>query len=201
MRPDDTAAGAIPAQYGVHPNAEALIESHRASQNPALQKTALLPVDADATEEAKSDLKAAAGKLDVPEEAELVDVTVRGNALVGVVQHPNGELEKVIGGWTDDWEAKLTPEQKVQQAQAESERHVQSEVARLQADFAQQLDDAKAELQQEMSEQIAAVREEAQKDVEKAQSDVADEGAASSDPSQTAQKTRTPRQKKGESSG
>lgn len=199
MRPDDAGGTAIQQQYGVHANAEGLIESHRTSQNPALQKALLTPVDNDATAEAKSDLKATAGKLkNIPEDSEVVDAAVRGNALVAVVQHPNGELEKVIGGWTDDWDAKLTPEQKVEQATAESERHVQQEIARLQAEMAQQLDDQKVELQTEMQEEIAKVREEAQKEVESAQSEAADatEDASSSDPSQA--KPARPRQKKGE---
>lgn len=164
-------------QYGVHPNAEALIEAHRATMDPALQKASLLAPDAEQTFEAKSDMKAAAKKLGVKDgEGEIVDVSVRGNALIGVVEYPDGTVGKVVGGWTDDYTPpRLTPEQAEASARAQADAEQSRAIQRLEVEFQSKLQDTIVEMREEMTSEIDKIRQQAEKEqaraVEAAQKD------------------------------
>lgn len=168
IRPDTAAYAQFQGEFGIHGNAEDLIEAHRRAQNPALRAASLLQVNADATEEAKGDLKGAAKKLGLSDDATLVDVTVRGHALIGVVEYPNGVHGKVVGGWDDDYAPPaMTPAEASDAAAAERTAALDREIANLRADYAEQFADATAEHQQKMAEEIAKIRESAEKEIAK----------------------------------
>lgn len=165
-RGDDTAAhaefqSAVAAQYGAHSNAQELIEHHRRSISPALQKASLLPIDEEATAEAREDVQATAeGKFDLPDGAKVLDVAVRGNALIAAIEHPSGVIEKLVTGWNDKYVApKLTPEQEADAAKSASDAEIARQVARLRAEFDQALAEARDDLSAELADEMAKLRE------------------------------------------
>lgn len=170
-RGDDTQAhaefdAAAVAQYGIHSNAQELIEAHRRSVNPAVQKASLLQVDEEATAEARDDLDDVASRFDLDDDVKVLDVAVRGNALIAAVEHPNGFIEKLVTGWNDKYVApKLTPEQEADQVKSASDAQVAREVARLRAEFDQRLAEAKDDLSAQLSEQFARLRDDAASEV------------------------------------
>lgn len=188
-------------QYGIHANAEEMIEAHRRSINPALQKASLIQVDAEATEEAKSDLKAAGKKLGLRDGQTLIDVTVRGNAVIGVVEEEDGYVHKAVAGWTDDWVPPvLTPDQAAAQAQADQESLIRHEVDKLKAEYQGDLNDAITDLTTNFNEQLAKIRADAAKEVEKAQAKAereADRASSSSSRSSGGRKKSASRRKSG----
>lgn len=202
IRPDMNALAALQGEFGIHSDAESLIEAHRRAQNPALRAASLLQVDADATEEAKKDLKGSAKKLGLDDDAVLTDVTVRGHALIGVVEFPNGAAHKVVGGWDDDYtEPRMTPAEAADAAAAQREAALDREVANLRQDFAEKFADLQNEHQTELSEAIAKIRESAEKEIakvrDKAETKAEKQQAAGSSSSSSGSTRRTTRRKAG----
>ena len=143
-------------QYGEFQNAEELIRAHSASQDPALRRALLAPVDLEATEEVKGDLKAAAGKFDLAEGEKVVDAAVRGNALVAVIDAGNGQLYKAVTGANDDYEAPaVTPAEAAATAQADADRKLQAEAAKLRQENELEIAEMRADLEAQQAEALA----------------------------------------------
>jgi hypothetical protein len=153
-------------QYGVHSNAQELIDAHQASVDPALTRAQLAQIDPEATAEAKDDLDAAAGKLDLAEGDEVVDVAVRGNALVAVVQDAAGNTRKVVGPANDKYKPPtLAPAEEQRRAEINRDQQVAAETRRLRAEADAKIAEARAAEDQRVSEEIAKIKEEKDKEL------------------------------------
>ena len=73
-------------RFGDYQDCESLIRSQAALVNPALQRTLQIPRDDSKTDEIKKDLDAVAAKFNLGEGESVVDASVRGNAIVAVIE-------------------------------------------------------------------------------------------------------------------
>lgn len=155
------------AQYGIHPNAQSLIDAHQASVDPAVTRASLTQIDPEATKEAEDDMDAAGGKLELEDDDKLLAVAVRGNALVGVVENAQGNVRKVVGPWNDRYEAPtLSADAVTRRATAERDSKVAQETARLRAEADAKIAEARAEQDARVAEEVAKIKEQADADLE-----------------------------------
>lgn len=150
LTPDPKAEAAFAGQYGIHPNAEALLAAHRASIDPALEAALLKPVDAEATADLDpSEIEPAQG-------GTVQTAVVRGGVIVYVAEAEDGRLYK--GVQAEDHEPPVkSPEVAVTEAAATVNANIEAKVAEF-----------RAELQEQAAEAMEGVREEAQEKVEAA---------------------------------
>lgn len=160
------------SRFGEHLNADELIRAHAASVDPALQKVLGYKTDDEATEKVEADLDAHAGKFSLAEGETLVSAAVHGNALVGVIETPDGRHRKQVVGYTDDFAGvKLTPAEQEAYARAQAEGQVASETAKVREAAAAQVAEAEAEIERETSEKIAKIQADAAKRVADAEAE------------------------------
>lgn len=163
-RGDDKAAhaefdAASLSQYGIHANAQEMIDAHRRSISPAYRKAALLPVDEEATAEVLEDLDALREKFGLADDVQVLTAAVRGNALVAAVEYPSGVIEKVVTGANSKYvPPKLTPEQEADAERSAADAEVARQVALLRAEFEQQLAEARDDLTAQLGEEMAKLR-------------------------------------------
>lgn len=173
------AEAAMRQQYGLHGNADDMIRSVRANQDPAVAKASLLGIDEPATAKLKEEgLASVAGRFDLEDGEELLDFNVRGNAIVGIIENEHGITRKAVAGANDDYKTpKLTPEQEALKAQSAHDRHIQAETARLRAEADERIRQAEEEENLRVAKELQKIREGADKELAKAQAD-ADKAAA-----------------------
>jgi hypothetical protein len=170
-------AAGIQSQYGEFQNAEDLIRATQASADPALRRASLSPLDAEATAEAKEDLGAA--DFELAEGEKVIDVAVRGNALIGVIEDANGNWRKAVTGANEDYEPPaLTPAEQAAAAQADFDRKLAVEAARLRQENEIQLAEMRADLEAQQAEALEKAKAELSKDLESAQEEAAKEAEA-----------------------
>lgn len=178
------------AQYGIHPNAQALIDAHQASVDPAVTRASLTQIDPEATAEAEEDFEATAGKLELGDDDKLLAVAVRGNALVGVVESADGSVRKVVGPWNDRYEAPtVSADVATRRATAERDARVAQETARLRSEADARIAEARAEEEARVAEEVAKIREQADADLEATVKEM-DEDDGSESESSTPKPTR-----------
>lgn len=190
-------------QYGVFANAEEMIVDHQSRVNPALVLASRRQIDADATLEALEDKDGAAKKLGLGKDEKVIDLAVRGNALIAVVEGPDGIPRKEITGYTDDWEPPAdSPERAELVARAEQQRQIRAEIAQLQADAMDQIEEAAAKIREKQAEAIAKLQEQSESEIAKviagAQKQAEKEQKASSSRSSSKPKRGGSRKKQGE---
>jgi hypothetical protein len=158
-------AAGIQSQYGEFQNAEDLIRSHQ--PDPALRRALLTAVDEEAT--ADLEQEDAEALFDLEEGEKLASYAVHGNALVGVIESPNGALSKAVTGANEDYEEPaLTPAEAATKAQAEHDQALAREAAKLRQEMELKLAEAQADLQAENAEAMESIRAEAQEALAKA---------------------------------
>jgi len=155
---EDTAATAeFQGQYGIHPNAEALLLAHQASLDPALQAALMRPVDAEATAELElSEIEAERG-------GKVIDAAVRGDAIVYVAEGSDGQLYKAVTPANENYSP---PVGSATDAAARAATRTEAEMGRaaqvVNANIAAKLEERRAELAAQAGEELAAYREELQ---------------------------------------
>ena len=144
LTPDPQAEAAFAGQYGIHPNAEALLAAHRASFDPALEAALLKPVDQEATDELDlSEIEPAQG-------GKVTAAAVRGGVIVYVAEGEDGRSYKAVQA--EDHEPPVKPaDVAVSEAAVTVNANIEAKVA----EFRESLQEAAAEA-------MASVREEAQ---------------------------------------
>lgn len=196
---NDTAAheafkSSMESQYGPFANAEELIQTHAAGIDPSLRRTGLTQIDPQATEKLREEgLDKVAKKFkDAPQDAELVDFAVRGNALVGVFMDANGNYSKEVTGANDRFkpDAGVSGDSALLRAQARADARVRAETQRLQAEAEERIAEARAEENQRVAAEVAKIREQADADVAKAQ-DTGEKGASRTKKESKAENTGT----------
>jgi hypothetical protein len=156
------------SQYGIHSNAEEMIADHRARLDPALSKASLMAINEEETAKANEDLDAVGKKFDVGDDEIVLGATVRGNAVIAVIEDANGFTRKELAGWTDDYKApKLTAQEKAVRAQWEKDNLVRQETTRLRAEADAKIAEVEAEENARVAEEIAKIRENADKQLAK----------------------------------
>jgi hypothetical protein len=161
---EDAAATAaeFTGQYGIHPNAEALLLAHQAAQDPALEAASRKPVDDEATKELDlSSIEPSGG-------GKVLDAVVRGNAVVYVAQGPDGRTYKGF----EPREGYEAPAEDPSAAGLRAGSKAEMEMARLTAiantNIEAKVAEFRAELQEQAAEQLASAREEVQSEAEEA---------------------------------
>jgi hypothetical protein len=176
-------AAGITSQYGEFQNAEDLIRAQRTNVDPALNRASLSPIDVEATAEAKEDIEAATADLELAEGEKVVDVAVRGNALIAVIEDARGGLSKAVTGANDKYEPPvLSPAEAATAAQADYDRKLAAEAARLRQENELQIAEMRADLEAQQAEAIEKVKADLQSDLEDAQAEAAEESAPKAAP-------------------
>lgn len=199
----DSFDASLMSQYGVHANADDMIRHHQRSYAPALRRANLTVIDEDATKAFKADgdwTAKAAKVLGLSDSDKVLDVAVRGNALVAVVENENGYTRKEVGPANDSYvEPTLSPVEAADRAELEGSRLFSEQSRALRADAELQLAEYKAELDAHMTERLAQIKEEADKAVASALDDAAKKTAAKpgtkakAAPRKSSAKARAPR--------
>jgi hypothetical protein len=174
-------------QYGQFESAEELIRYHYSTVDPNLQSVLLHQENPEATTEANEDLDATAGKFDLREGEQLLGAAVRGHALVGVIQQPDGRTRKAVVGYTDKYkEPELGAEARAARAQAEADREAMEKTAELRAEAQKKIEQARREAEEYVAKETLKIQEDAQARVQK-------ETEAAQKESEPAPATRRPR--------
>lgn len=146
-------------RFGDYASAEDLIRHQAALVDPALQKVLNTPLNEDATVDAQGRIKELGSRFDLAEGEELVDVAVRGNALVGVIEQADGRRRKALTGWDDDWEPPaLTDEEKRRTEAARAVREADEQIARIRSAADEEIRKAEEAAAAEIAEKKAAIR-------------------------------------------
>jgi hypothetical protein len=165
-------AAGIQSQYGEFQNAEDLIRSHQ--PDPALRRAQLTVVDEEAT--ADLEQEDAEAMFDLQEGETLAGYAVHGNALVGVIELPNGSLTKAVTGANDKYEEpKLTAAEAATKAQADHDLALAREAAKLRAEMEDKLTEMRADLQAEHAEALESFKTEQAEQLASAQEEAAAE--------------------------
>jgi len=149
-------------QYGVHPNAQALIDAHRASRDPGVLRAGMTQMDPEATAEANDDLQATAAKF--PDaQGDLVSTAVRGNAIIGVFLDPlTGAYSKQVAPWSDSYKPPVISQEAAEERAAYlREEHIRVETEKLRVDADQKIAEARAAEEARISEELQRITEEA----------------------------------------
>jgi hypothetical protein len=148
-------------QYGSEVlNAEELIRATQSAHDPVLQRVLNIATDDEATAEVMDNLASWADKFDLDDGEILMAAAVHGNALVGVIDQPDGRHRKVVVGYTEDWEPpRLTADEARRRAAALAEQQVARETAKARGQAQQRVLDAEAEAAEWEAERIAEIRE------------------------------------------
>ena len=177
-------------QYGIHPNAEALLLAHQASLDPALEAALLKPVDAEAT--AELDLES----IEPEQGGKVLDAAVRGGNIVYVAEATDGRYYKGIVP-AEDEEAKAgDPAKAAERATTLAETKMAKLSSVANTNIEAKVAEFRAELQAEAAEALASAREEAQGEAQEA---IEEAQAASEAQAETpAEEHTTPGRKKAE---
>lgn len=172
-------------QYGVHPNAEALVNAHRAASDPALERAQMTAIDAEKT--AELDLS----EIEAEQGGEVLDAAVRGNAIVYVAEGEDGRTYKGILPHSDKYKAPAGSAQaNAERAALQGDVELARKGAEIQAKIDAEVEEARAaasekygqelqEFQQEQAEKAAEAAEVAQAEAEEAEKGAAEtEGKA-----------------------
>jgi hypothetical protein len=156
LTPDPEAEAAFAGQYGIHPNAEALLNAHRANVDPALEAALLKPVDEEATADLDpSEIEPAKG-------GTVQTAVVRGGVIVYVAEGEDGRLYKGVQA-----EGHEPPS-------GDADAAVSQAAATVNANIEKKVAEYRAELNEAAAEAMAGVREEAEaKVVEAAEAEAA----------------------------
>jgi hypothetical protein len=158
-------------QYGIHPNAEAMIRAHKAAIDPALTHANLIERNDDETAKVREDLAGVAKKLGL-KGGTVLDAAVRGHALIALWQPDNGPIRKVVGAYDEKYEPpKLSPAAQMERAEGERERVLAEETARLRAQAELRLAEHRREVDAWLADQMQQIAAAAEKAVEKAVAD------------------------------
>ena len=149
-------------QYGVHPNAQALIDAHRASRDPGVLRAGMTQINPEATDEANADLEATAGKFENAT-GDLVNAAVRGNALIGVFLDPvTGEYSKAVAPWSDAYKPPVISQEAAEERAAYlREEHVRVETEKLRIEADDKIAEARAAEDARIAEALTQINEEA----------------------------------------
>ena len=164
--------------YGFSPNVEELIRANNLALSQATTEASLLPVDQEATAELDyGDLegKTTVGGITPSDAGKVVAAAVRGDAIIVVIETPDGRKFKDVIPANDRYTAPKEPAAAVlaraqQEQDAEVARRVQElrdemavEIAKLRAELAAKQGEEIAKAQEEAGEKVTAAAEEAEK--------------------------------------
>lgn len=170
------------SQYQIAPNAEGMIRANSLQWTLALREASLLSVNEDETaaldyddlEEMTTVTGATVGDI-----GRVVDATVRGNAIVVLIEDDKGRITKEVVPANGSYVAPREPAHMVAaREQAAQDVRLDALAAELRADFASQMDDLRAEFEQntagpavaehqeQAAEAVAEAREKAEEQAE-----------------------------------
>lgn len=171
LQEDPQARAEFAGQYGMHPNAEALVLAHQASLDPALEAASLKPVDAEATKELDP------SSIEPERGGRVLDAVVRGGVIVYVAEGTDGRSYKGIQAPDDadlpqedpstaGLRAATKAEAKMAQLAATANANIEAKVAEFRAELQQQAAEALAEERESLQEEAQKAAEEAQEQAE-----------------------------------
>lgn len=152
---------ALMSQYGIHSNAQEMIDAHKDSVDPAVEVASMLQEDPEETDKARKDLAATAKKFDLDADEELVGATVRGNAVVGVIENQvTGHTYKRVAAWNEAYKPpKLTPAQRARLVEQEAATLQAREIEALRREADAKLARARDEITTELGQDIQSLKE------------------------------------------
>lgn len=163
LQEDTGASEAFTGQYGIHPNAEALLAAHRANLDPALEAASLKPINNEAT--AELDLS----KIKPERGGTVLAASVRGNAIVYVAEGTDGREYKGIEPYEGRTLATSeTPEAAAHRAALREETKFSEVANRVNANVEAKVEEFRRELAAEAAEVLADEREKLHKEASKA---------------------------------
>jgi peptidoglycan DL-endopeptidase RipA len=172
LQEDPAARAEFTGQYGMHPNAEALVLAHQSSLDPAIEAASLKPVDAEATKEL--DLSSVEPELG----GKVLDAVVRGNAIVYVAEDADGRTYKGLQP-TEGYEApKTDPGGEAARAASKAAAKMARLSANANANIEAKVAEYRAELQQQAAEALAEASEETQSEAQQAAEEAAEQAEA-----------------------
>jgi hypothetical protein len=128
--------------------------------NTALERAQLQMPDETATAEANTDLAGTAAKFELGADEELIAAAVRGDALIGVIQHADGRTRKAVVGNSPAYQApELSPADLADEAYARADLAAMRDIDAAQAAAAQAVADAQTQANTQISQQAVAAAE------------------------------------------
>lgn len=160
-------------QYGVHPNAEALLAAHRANLDPALEAASGKQIDGDAT--AKLDLS----KIEPERGGVILSASVRGNAIVYVAEGEDGRTYKGMAPYNKSYAPPAEdPNEAAGRAAMRKETEYSHIAAVVNMNVEAEVEAFRAKLNEQAAEVLAKAREDLNEDAVKAAEEARSEAEA-----------------------